>query len=245
MILWFKPCHHPTGKVGFTSICIHTLWHTTASPSEDTSQGHDVRASKPRRSGWLRWLFWLAVSVLIAGAAQLWQALSGADWVLAAWLLPLPVLAGIAFSALWGLLGSRREVAPARAGRAKANQRKFPRHPKAHLQELQRSGDYWAIMLRLPPEGGCQVAQSLRTQVFDLYRAPLLPLGGCANASCKCGYSGLKNRRRRDVLPATLERDRRAGAVIEWTGGKLPVPPEPHEINRRQGIAPLPEGLSP
>lgn len=204
-----------------------------------------MRASKPRRSGWLRWLFWLAISVLIAGAALLWQALSGRDWVLAAWLLPLPVLAAVAFSALWAMLGSGRAVAPARAGRVKSNQRKPPRHPKAHLQELRRSGNYWAIMLRLPPEGACRVAQDFRTQVFDLYRAPTLPLAGCGSARCRCGYSGLKNRRRRDVLPPTLERDRRAGAVIEWTGGKLPVPPEPHEINRRQGIASLPEGLSP
>jgi len=204
-----------------------------------------VRSTRPRRSGWLRWAFWLTASVLIAGAAQYWRTASGPDWLAIVWLLPIPVVLGILFSALWGLLGSRRAVSPTRVDRGKDNRRKIPRHPRAHLQELQRSGDYWAIMLRLPPEGACDTAQAIRKQVFDLYRAPSLPLSGCSGASCKCGYSGLKNRRRRDVLPSNLERDRRAGAVITWPGDKLPVPPEPHEINRRQVAAPLAEVLRP
>lgn len=204
-----------------------------------------MRSTRPRRSGWLRWTFWLTASVLIAGAAELWRTLSGPDWVAVAWLLPIPVLLGIVFSALWSLLGSRRAVAPTHANRNKASRRKIPRHPRVHLQELQRTGEYWAIMLRLSPEGACETAKALRQQVFDLYRAPSLPLSGCSGGSCKCGYSGLKNRRRRDVLPSNLERDRRAGAVIAWPGDKWPVPPEPHEINRRQVAAPLAEALRP
>jgi hypothetical protein len=204
-----------------------------------------VRSTRPRRSGWLRWAFWLTASVLIAGAAQYWRTVSGPDWLAIVWLLPIPVVLGIVFSALWGLLGSRQAVSPTRVDRGKNNRRKTPRHPRAHLQELQRSGEYWAIMLRLPPEGACDTAQAIRRQVFDLYRAPSLPLSGCSGASCKCGYSGLKNRRRRDVLPSGLERDRRAGAVVTWPGDKLPVPPEPHEINRRQAAAPLAEVLRP
>lgn len=204
-----------------------------------------MRSTRPRRSGWLRWAFWLTASVLIAGAAQYWRTVSGPDWLAIVWLLPIPVVLGIVFSALWGLLGSRRAVSPTRVDRGKNSRRKIPRHPRAHLQELQRSGDYWAIMLRLPPEGACDTAQAIRKQVFDLYRAPSLPLSGCSGANCKCGYSGLKNRRRRDVLPSNLERDRRAGAVITWSGDKWPVPPEPHEINRRQVAAPLAEVLRP
>ncbi len=204
-----------------------------------------MRATKPRRGRWLRWMFWLTASVLIASAAQTWRTLLGPEWAVLAWLLPIPVLLGIFFSALWGLLGSRQAGAPTRANRSKASRRKIPRHPRAHLQELQRSGEYWAIMLRLPPEGACETARVMRQQVFDLYRAPSLPLSGCSSGSCKCGYSGLKNRRRRDVLPADLERDRRAGAVIAWPGDKWPVPPEPHEINRRQVAAPLAEALRP
>lgn len=202
-----------------------------------------MRSTRPRRNGWLRWAYWLTVSLLIAGTAQLWQVFSGPNWVQAAWLLPLPILMAIIFSALWGLLGSRRAVGPVRADRNKASRRKIPRNPRTHLQELRRSGEYWAIMLRLPQEGACEAAQAIRKQVFDLYRAPSLPLSGCSSESCKCGYSGLKNRRRRDVLPSDLDRDRRAGAVISWSGDKWPVPPEPHEINRPQVAAPLAEAL--
>lgn len=204
-----------------------------------------MRSRKPRGGGWLRWIFWLAVSVLIAGAAQFGPAFSSPDRARAVWLLPLAILVAGVFGALWGLLGSRRSVAPMRAGGSKAVRRRTPRHPRVHLQELQRSGEYWAIMLRLPQDGACDAVMAERRQVFDLYRAPPLPVAGCSSASCKCGYSGLKNRRRRDVLPPNLERDRRAGAVIAWHGDRWPVPPEPHEINRPQGIAPRMEVLRP
>lgn len=220
----------------------HTLWYTTGSQAKG---GHDVRSSMPRRSGWLRWIFWLTVGVVIAVAAQFGQEFSSVDWTRLVWLLPLAILVAIVFTALWGLLGSRRSVAPVRAGGSKGSRRRTPRHPRVHLQELQRSGEYWAIMLRLPQDGACDAAKAMRQQVFDLYRAPSLPISGCSSASCKCGYSGLKNRRRRDVLPSNLERDRRAGAVIAWHGDKWPAPPEPHEIARPQGVAPRAEVLRP
>lgn len=204
-----------------------------------------MRSIRPRRSGWLRWIFWLTVSVLIAGAAELWRAFSGPDWAAVAWLLPIPILLGIVFSALWQLLGSRRAVAPTPADRNKAGRRKIPRNPHAHLQELQRSGEYWAIMLRLPPDGACAMAQAQCKQVFDLYRAPRLPLDGCSSRSCKCGYSGLKNRRRRDVLPPGLDRDRRAGVVISWPAGQRPEPTDPRENTRPQQATSLAEGLRP
>jgi hypothetical protein len=158
-------------------------------------------------------MFWLIASILIASAAQMWRTLSGPDWTVFAWLLPIPVLLAMVSSALRGLPGPHG----------------IPRDPKVHLQELQRCGEYWAVMLRLPPEGACDAAQALRKQVFDLYRVPSLPLAGCSSQTCKCGYSGLKDRRRRDVLPPGLERDRRAGTAIPWPGGMRsgsPAPPE-------------------
>lgn len=169
---------------------------------------------------WLRWLAWLSASLLFATIAAYWNGPGGPRWAAAAWLLPVVVLVAMLFSTLWQLLGSRRAVGAGagRRGQRHSDRRRVPRDPKAHLRELRRWGDYWAVTLRLPADGACESAQAIRKQVFDLYRAPSLPLPGCANARCACGYSGLKERRRRNVLPSALDRDRRAGAVIAWPG---------------------------
>lgn len=177
------------------------------------------------RRVWLRWLAWLAASVLFATIAAYWNGPGGPRWAAAAWLWPMAILVAMLFSTLWQLLGSRRSVGAARRGPRHSGKRKIPRDPKAHLRELRRWGDYWAVTLRLPAEGACESAERVRKQVFDLYRAPSLPLPGCANSRCVCGYSGLKERRRRDVLPSALDRDRRAGAVIAWPGHARHSPP--------------------
>jgi hypothetical protein len=166
----------------------------------------------------------LAAAVGAAVVAPFWQTAAGPQWAPLVWLLPATLGAALAFTALWTLLGSRRVGTPSRTGQKRARRRP-PRDPNVHLHELRRSREYWAIMLRLPPEGVCDVAQRARWDVFDLYRAPSLPLPGCANGRCACGYSGLKERRRRNVLPSALDRDRRAGAVIAWPGHVRHSPP--------------------
>jgi hypothetical protein len=202
-----------------------------------------VPSLSARRGRWPRWIARLIISVLIAAAAQYWPAPAGPRWVALVWLLPAAVGFGMLSSALWELLGSRREVGPSRAAQQRAGRRRLPRNPKVHLHELRRSRDHWAIMLRLPPEGACDVAHGMRRHVFDLYRAPSLPLPGCSNGRCLCGYSGLKERRRRNVLPPGLERDRRAGAVIAWPAAEPAVAPVPHERNPVAVVSPLVEAL--
>lgn len=166
---------------------------------------------------WFSWLTWLAVTLVVAVVAQFWRSPTGPAWATWSWLLPVGVMVGLVFSALWEMVGSgRANGGPKRSTQKRAHQRRLPRDPKAQLHELRRSREYWAIMLRLPADGACDAAQSLRWEVFDLYRAPPLPLANCGTGRCRCGYSGLKERRRRDVLPAALDRDRRAGAVITY-----------------------------
>ena len=177
---------------------------------------------------WLSWFLWLFAAVAAAIMAQYWNGPIGPAWARLSWLLPVGVLVGLVFSALWGLLGSRRAVRPARSGQKRVPQRRPPRDPNVHLHELRRSREYWAIMLRLPQDGACDAAQRLRWEIFDLYRAPTLPLPNCGGR-CRCGYSGLKERRRRDVLPATLERDRRSGAVITYRP-RVPLEREPAPV---------------
>jgi hypothetical protein len=180
--------------------------------------------------------------VLCATIAAYWDTPGGPRWAAAAWLLPVVVVVAMLFSTLWQLLGSRHTVGSARRGPRHGERRRIPRDPKAHLRELRRWGDYWAVTLRLPAEGACESARAARKQMFDLYRAPSLPLPGCSNARCACGYSGLKERRRRDVLPSGLERDRRAGAVIAWPGRARPSAPPPRDrSNPLPAVAPLAE----
>ena len=166
---------------------------------------------------WFSWLTWLVLAFGAAVVAQYWRSPTGSNWATLSWLLPVAVLVGLVFTALWEMVGSGRGARrPDRSGQKRVHQRRPPRDPKVHLHELRRSREYWAIMLRLPAEGACDAAQRVRWEVFDLYRAPNLPLPGCGVGRCRCGYSGLKERRRRDVLPVALERDRRAGAVITY-----------------------------
>ena len=152
-----------------------------------------------------------------AVVAEYWPAAPQSNWAAFAWLLPVGVLVGLVFTALWEMVGSGRAAGrPTRSAQKRIQQRRAPKDPKVHLHQLRRSRDYWAVMLRLPADGACEAAQRLRWEAFDLYRAPSLPLSDCGAGRCRCGYSGLKERRRRDVLPAALERDRRAGAVITF-----------------------------
>lgn len=183
-----------------------------------------VRATRSLRY-WLGWLVSLAGAVCAAVVAPYWQTPAGPQWAPLVWLLPTALAGALAFAALWTLLGSHRVGTPSRTGQKRARRRP-PRDPKVHLHELRRSREYWAIMLRLPPEGVCEVARRARWQVFDLYRAPSLPLPGCANGRCRCGYSGLKERRRRDVLPAGLGRDRRATSTITYRPPLVTAEPE-------------------
>lgn len=185
-------------------------------PESALPKSPHVRSKRSFRR-WLGWLMWLLVAVGAATVAQYWRSPTGHNWASLAWLMPVTVAVGLMFTALWDLLGSRRTVGPVRSGQKKrAQQRRPPRDPQVHLHDLRRSREYWAIMLRLPPDGACEAARALRWEVFDLYRAPALPLANCGGGRCRCGYSGLKERRRRDVLPAALDRDRRAGAVITY-----------------------------
>lgn len=183
------------------------------------AQGHDVHSTRPRHTRWLRWTGWLLASVLLAVGAQTWQQLGHADWAVFVWVLPLVIVVSVLLGALWQLLGSRRTLGPSATPRSRTQSRRIPRNPQLHLRDMRRSGEYWAVMLRLPVDGSCDHARSLRTHAFDLYRAPPLPLKHCPNKRCRCGYSGLRERRRRDVLPPNLARDRRAGAVIAWPEG--------------------------
>ena len=165
---------------------------------------------------WFGWVTWLIVAFAAAIVAQYWRSPTEPGWAALAWLAPVAVLVCMVFTALWDLLGSGRAPGTARPSPQRGHKRRPPQDPLAHLHEMRRSGEYWAIMLRLPVDGACDAVQRLRWDAFDLYRAPGLPLANCDAARCRCGYSGLKERRRRDVLPATLDRDRRAGAVITY-----------------------------
>lgn len=200
--------------------------------------------SQTSSTPWLRWAVWLLLALAVAIGAEIWRAFNHAAWLSLAWLLPFPILASILLGALWRLLGSRRTARPVDHYRA-TNRRKVPRNPKVHLQEMQRSREYWAVVLRLPPEGACESVKARRQAMFDLYRAPALPLAGCDKARCRCGYSGLKDRRRRDVLPPGMQRDRRAGAIIAWPGNRQPEPAAPVSIPRGPMGKPLGEGLHP
>lgn len=166
---------------------------------------------------WFSWLTWLVIAFCVALIAQYWRTPTGSNWAALSWLLPIAVSVSLVFTALWEMVGSGRGAQrPNRSAQKRVHQRRTPKDPKVHLHELRRSREYWAIMLRLPPEGACDAAQRVRWEVFDLYRAPPLPLPGCGEGRCRCGYSGLKERRRRDVLPVALDRDRRAGVVITY-----------------------------
>lgn len=198
-----------------------------------------MHSTRPRRTHWLRWTGWLLASVLLAVGAQSWQPLGHPDWAMFVWVLPLMILASVMVGALWQLLGSRQTLGPSATPRSKAQARRIPRNPHLHLRDMRRSGEYWAVMLRLPVDGGCDHARSLRAHAFDLYRAPSLPLKNCANKHCRCGYSGLRERRRRDVLPPNLARDRRAGAVIAWPEGLGRQTHQPADDGSEQRLASL------
>lgn len=163
-----------------------------------------------------RWIFWLCIGLLAAVAAEISKPFVRSAWVSLIWVLPALMLISGLTTALWRLLGSRRMVAP--AGGRRLSPEKRPRKPTAHLQQMRRSGNYWAVVMSPPPETACQAALEHRDKLFDLYRVPQLPLDGCSQRRCKCAYTGLKNRRRRNVLPPGRDKDRRAGAVISWPG---------------------------
>ncbi len=165
-------------------------------------------------SSWPRWAGLLVVSVALAVAADSWLPLSGTRWERLIWLPAAGLCAFLVLTGLWRALTTRTLTT------SETSARRPPRDPQAHLREMQRTGEYWAVKLRLPDRGACEQAQALNDRIFDLYRAPSLPLSGCANKRCKCGYTGLRERRRRNVLPAGLSKDRRKGSVLRWPGGR-------------------------
>ncbi|GAB4357731.1 MAG: hypothetical protein Kow0073_15840 [Immundisolibacter sp.] len=163
-------------------------------------------------SSWLRGAGLLAASVALALAADSWLPLSGTRWEHLIWLPAAGLGAALAMRGLWCALTTHTVMA------AGASARRLPRDPQAHLRDMRRTGGYWAVKLRLPDHGACEQALALKGRVFDLYHAPALPLSGCTNRRCKCGYAGLRERRRRDVLPPGLSKDRRQGRVLRWPG---------------------------
>jgi hypothetical protein len=130
------------------------------------------------------------------------HTLSDALWELV-WLLPLAVLAAGLVTVIWWALGggSRKRI----RGGARARQ----------LAELRQNGAYWAVMVRPDTRGTCEHARAVQRRVYSLHQAPPLPFDGCRRSGCQCRYVGLRERRRRDVLPPGIE-DRRAGARVRW-----------------------------
>jgi hypothetical protein len=175
-------------------------------------QGYDVNAARSGGSSWLRLAGLLVASVALAVAADSWLPLSGTRWESRIWLPAASVGAFLVLAALWHMLTAH--AAPG----SKTSTRRMPRNPQAQLRELQRSGGFWAVKLQLPEQGACEQALELRNRTFDLHRAPQLPLPGCTNKRCKCGYAGVRERRRRDVLPSGLSKDRRKGSALRWPG---------------------------
>jgi hypothetical protein len=87
--------------------------------------------------------------------------------------------------------------------------------PDVQLARLRRSGQFWGVMLRVAPGQACAAAQAARETRYPLERPPALPLPGCDSPQCRCGYAGLKELRRRDVLPAGSP-DQRKNRNVAW-----------------------------
>lgn len=171
-----------------------------------------MNAAPSGGSSWLRLAGLLVASVALAVAADSWLPLSGTRWESLIWLPAASLGAFLVLTALWRMLTTHASTA------SEISTRRAPRDPQAQLRELQRSGGFRAVKLRLPEQGACEQALELSNRTFDLYRAPQLPLPGCTNKRCRCGYAGLRERRRRDVLPAGLRKDRRKGSALRWPG---------------------------
>lgn len=175
-------------------------------------QEYDVNAARTGGSSWLRWAGLLIASVVLAAVADRWLPLAGTRWESLIWLPAGSLGAVLVLTAVWRMLTTRPLTV------SETSTRRAPRDPQAHLREMQRSGGFWAVRLRLPEHGACEQALELKNRTFDLYRAPQLPLPGCTSKRCRCGYAGLPERRRRDVLPANLSKDRRKGSALRWPG---------------------------
>lgn len=135
------------------------------------------------------------------------------------WLLPLAALATGLVGVFWWALG----------GGARKRGRGGPR--SRHLAELRQSGAYWAVMVRPDTRGTCEHAREVQRRVYMLHQAPPLPFDGCRRSGCQCRYVGLRERRRRDVLPPGIE-DRRAGARVRWY---RPIADQPAPRNEPDG----------
>lgn len=81
---------------------------------------------------------------------------------------------------------------------------------------------YWGKQLVVPdPARACQAAKVLNGQIFAFHRVPPLPLKGCTNAECKCGFEPVQDRRsgkerrsgveRREQIRFEDRKDRRGG----------------------------------
>lgn len=87
--------------------------------------------------------------------------------------------------------------------------------PDVQLARMRRDDAVWGVMVQFPAGQGCVAAREARDRKFSIDRAPGLPLRGCDAHQCRCSYLGLKERRRRDVLPPEAD-DRRNTGTVEW-----------------------------
>lgn len=127
------------------------------------------------------------------------------------------------------VLRSRRPASGARTPRGRNAARGGPRSagastakpvdpdapPDVQLARIRRDGNFWGVMVRFAPGQGCAAVQAIRDTRYPLERVPNLPLRGCDSLQCRCGYTGLKERRRRDVLPPG-GKDQREGSKVTW-----------------------------
>lgn len=167
-------------------------------------------------SGWLRWFGLLLASVALAVAADSWLPLSGTRWASLIWAPALTLSIVLVFSTLWQLLSPLMQPSV----RPTTSARRTQRDPQAYLRDLQRTGGYWAVKIQPSDNGACEAARAAQSRVYDLYRAPPLPLPECPNKRCRCSYVGLPERRRRDILPPGMTQDRRRGSTKHWNNGQ-------------------------
>lgn len=137
------------------------------------------------------------------------------------------VFLAVAVGAAWLLLVRQRTTgrakparpAPGRLARAgatpSARTGSADVPPDVQLARLRRDDAIWGVMVQFPAGQGCVAAREARDRKFSIDRAPALPLRGCDAHQCRCSYLGLKERRRRDVLPPDAD-DRRNTSTVEW-----------------------------
>lgn len=74
--------------------------------------------------------------------------------------------------------------------------------PDAMLQRLKQDRRYRGVKV----DAHCRSASKFAGREFDFEEAPSLPVSGCDEAVCSCGYAGLPERRRLGDRRSGLER---------------------------------------